>query len=136
RLSNYYLADDITNDIVELFQFLELGWPADGVFEAVGSYLDAVLAANQKVEPYRSLSDQKSPASVDEALCRFLVHLLGFPVVDIGIAARRCLAKYVEQDGRALARVLLAEPCWDAVQLEHILVALHVGSLKNSSVLE
>ena len=32
RLSNYYLMDDI----VRLFQFLELGWPADGVVEAVG----------------------------------------------------------------------------------------------------
>ena len=74
RLSNYYLTDDITNDIVELFQFLELGWPADSVLEAVGSYLDEVLAANQKVEPYSSLSDPKGPASVDEALCRFLVH--------------------------------------------------------------
>jgi hypothetical protein len=136
RLSNYYLTDDITNDIVELFQFLELGWPADGVLEAVGSYLNEVLAANQQVESYRSLCDPKSPASVDEALCRFLVHLLGFPVADIGSAARRCLAKYVEQDGRALASVLLAEPCWDGVQLEHILVALHVGSLQNPSVLD
>ena len=100
------------------------------------AYLDEVLAANQQVEPYRSLSDPKGPASVDEALCRFLVHLLGFPVVDIGIAARRCLAKYVGQDGRALASVLLAEPCWDAVQLEHILVALHVGSLQNPRALD
>lgn len=65
-----------------------------------------------------------------------MVHLSGFPVVDIGIAARRCLANYVEQDGRAFARVLLAEPCWDAVQLEHILAALHVGSLKNHRVLD
>ena len=121
--------------IVELFQFLELGWPADGVCEAVEAYLDEVLAANQQVEPYRSLSDPTSPASVDEALCRFLIYLLGFPVADIGIAARRCLAKYVEQDGRAFASVLLAEPCWDAVQLEHILVALHVGSLQNHRVL-
>jgi hypothetical protein len=135
RLSNYYLTDDITNEIVDLFQFLELGWPGDGVFEAVRAYLDEVLAANQKVEPYRSLDDPQSSASADETLCRFLVHLLGFPVVDIGIAARRCLAKYVEQDGRALASVLLAEPCWDAVQLEHILVALHVGSLKNPRAL-
>ena len=132
RLNNYYLMEDI----VDLFQFLGLGWPGGSVFEAVGAYLDEVLAANQKVEPYRSLSDPQSPASVDEALCRYLVHLLGFPVVDIGIAARRCLAKYVEQDGRALVRVLLAEPCWDAVQLEHMLVALHVGSLKNASVLK
>jgi len=132
RLGTYYLMDDI----VDLFQFIELGWPADGVFEAVGAYLDEVLAANQKVEPYRSLSDRKSPASVDETLCRFLVHLLGFPVVDIGIAARRCLAKYVELDGRALASVLLIEPCWDAVQLEHILVGLHVGSLTNPRVLD
>ena len=95
-----------------------------------------MLAANQTVEPYSSLATPKSPASVDEALCRFLVHLLGFPVVDIGTAARRCLAKYGEQDGRALARVLLAEPCWDAVQLEHILVALHVGALKNPKILD
>jgi hypothetical protein len=131
RLSNHYLMDDM----VDLCQFLELGWPADSVFEAAGAYLDEVLAANQQVELYRSLSDPQSPASIDEALCRFLVHLLGFPVVDIGIAARRSLAKYVEQDGRALPRVLLAEPCWDAVQLEHILVALHVGSLQNPKVL-
>src|SRR5215813_10196842 len=127
RLSGYSLMADI----VDLFQFLELGWPADGVCEAVGAYLDEVLAANPKVEPYRSLHDSTSPASVDEALCRFLIHLLGFPVADIGIAARRCLAKYVAQDGRALARVLLAESCWDAVQLEHILIALHVGSLQD-----
>jgi hypothetical protein len=132
RLSTYYL----TGDIVDLFQFLQLDWPADSIFDVVGAYLNEVLAANQKIEPYRSLSDPQSPVSVDETLCRFLIHLLGFPVADIGIAARRCLAKYVEQDGRALVRVLLAEPCWDAVQLEHILVALHVGSLKNSSVLE
>jgi hypothetical protein len=136
RLSNSFLTDDVTNEIVHLFQFLELGWPADGVLEAVGNYLNEVMAANQKVEPYSSLSDPKIPASVDEAFCRFLVHLLGFPVVDIGIAARRCLARYVEQDGRALASVLLAEPCWDAVQLEHILVALHVGSLKNPRALD
>ncbi len=132
RVSNYFLLEEI----VDLFQFLGLGWPADGVLEAVGAYLDEVLAANQKVEPYGSLSDPKSPTSADEALCRFLVHLLGFPVVDIGIAARRCLAKYVEQDGRALASVLLEEPCWDAVQFEHMLVALHVGSLQSRRVLD
>src|SRR6266850_8492556 len=32
RLGNYRLMDDV----VDLFQFLELGWPADGVFDAVG----------------------------------------------------------------------------------------------------
>lgn len=132
RLSNYYLMDDI----VDLFQFLELGWPADSVFDAIGAYLDEVLAANQKVESYRSLSDSQISASVDEALCRFLIYLLAFPVVDIGVAARRCLARYVEHDGRALVSVVLGEACWDAVQLEHILVALHVGSLKNRRSLD
>src|SRR5262249_29457406 len=107
RLSNYYLMDDI----VDLFQFLELGWPSDSVFDAIGAYLDEVLAANQKVESYRSLSDSQIAASVDEALCRFLIHLLAFPVVDIGVAARRCLAKYVEHDGRALVSVVLGEAC-------------------------
>jgi hypothetical protein len=106
------------------------------VCEAVGTYLDEVLAANQQVAPYSSLSNLASPASVDEALCWFLVHLLGLPVADSGSAARRCLATYVEQDGRALANVLRTEPCWDAVQLEHMLVALHVGSRKNPRVLD
>jgi len=131
RLNNYHLMDEL----VDLFQFLEICWPGDAVVDAVGAYLDEVLSANQKVESYRSLGDQKSLASVDEALCRFLIHLLSFPVVDIGIAARRCFAKYIELDGRSLASVLLAEPCWDAVQLEHILIALHVGSLQNHRVL-
>jgi hypothetical protein len=39
RLGNYRLMDDV----VDLFQFLELGWAADGVFDAVGAYLDEVL---------------------------------------------------------------------------------------------
>ncbi len=127
RLYNYYLMDDI----VDLFQFLELGWPADSVFDAIGAYLDEVLAAKQRVEPYRSFTDSQNHASVDEALCRFLIHLLAFPVVDIGVAARRCIGRYVEQDGRALVSVLQREVCWDSVQLEHILMALHVGLFKN-----
>lgn len=127
RLYKYYLMDDI----VDLFQFLELSWPAGSVFDAIGVYLDQVLAANQTVDKYRSLSDPQQSSSVDEALCRFLIQLLGFPIVDIAVAARRSLAKYVEQDGRALASLILREQCWDSVQLEHILIALHVGLLKN-----
>jgi hypothetical protein len=132
RLYNYYLMDDI----VDLFEFLELAWPAGSVVDAIGSYLDQVLGANQEVESYQSLSSPQKSASVDEALCRFVIHLLGFPVVDIGVAARRCLAKYVQCDGPALTSVLTREPCWDGVQLEHILMSLHVGSLRNRRGLE
>ncbi len=73
-----------------------------------------MLAANQKVNPYRSLSDPQQPTSVDEALCRFLIDLLGFPIVDIAAAARRGLARYVAHDGRALTSLLLREQCWDS----------------------
>jgi hypothetical protein len=130
RLSNFFLI----SEMVDLFEFLELAWPTDSVLETVGTYIDEVLEANQRVQEYRSLSEPKGPTSVDEALCQFLVHLLGFPVVDIGGAARRCLAKHVEDDTTAVAGVLLAEPVWDAVQLEHILAALHVGLRKNPKV--
>lgn len=131
RLNNYRM-----DCIADFFQFLELGWPTDDALNTIGSYLDEILVANQNVESYSSLTGRISPASVDSALCRFLVHLLGFPVIDIGIAVRRCLAKYVEHDGRALTNILLTESCWDAVQLEHIMVALHVGSLKNPRALD
>ena len=67
-------------------------------------------------------------------LCRFLIHLLAFPVVDVGIGARRALTRYIEIDGEGIIPHLLEKPCWDSVQLEHILIALHVGSQKNTQI--
>ena len=88
KLSNWLILSDI-GDILEL---LEVDWPADAVLEAVDDYLKQVLAASPQARPYESLSGPASSWSVDQALCRFVAELLAFPVVDVGVAARRALA--------------------------------------------
>ena len=118
----------LLNDILEMIDFLELDWPEEPVCQVINDYLDHVLAANPEIAPFESMIQTSKEGSVDEALCRFLVHLLAFPVLDVGIAARRTLSQYVRTSGNRFAELVKAEPCWDSVQLEHILVSLHVGS--------
>lgn len=66
--------------------------------------------------------------SVDHALCRFVTHLVAFPVVSVALATRRVLAQYFAADGSGIL-AMMAEDSWcDPLQLEHILVAVHVGS--------
>ena len=118
-----YLLSDI-GDILEL---LEVDWPAAAVLEAVQDYLEQVLAANTQVARYEALAGAAPAWTVDQGLCRFLAELLAFPVVDVGVAARRALAKYVAANGGALLRLLRDTPWWNPLQLEHILAAVHVG---------
>jgi hypothetical protein len=124
KLNSSYLL----YDILETIDFLELDWPAEAVYRAIDDYLDHVLAANQEVPPFESMIQTSEKGSTDEALCRFLVHLLAFPVVDPGVAARRALTRYAATDGNGIVALVRGEPCWDSVQLEHILASLHVGS--------
>ncbi len=124
RLFFSYLLSDI-GDILEL---LEVDWPGDAVLEAVHDYLEQVLAANTQVGPYESLTGSAPFWSADQGLCRFVAELLAFPVVDVGVAARRALAKYVAANGRALLGLLRDAPWWNPLQLEHLLAAVHVGA--------
>jgi len=124
KLNSSYLL----YDILETIDFLELDWPAESVCRVIDDYLDHVLAANQAVAPFESMIQTSEESSADEALCRFLVHLLAFPVVDVGVAARKALSQYVSTDENRFVALVKGEPCWDSVQLEHILVSLHVGS--------
>jgi hypothetical protein len=124
KISSSYLL----YDILETMDFLELDWPAEAVCRVIDDYLDHVLAANQEVSTFDSMLQTSEEGSADEALCRFLVHLLAFPVVDVGFAARRALAIYVTKDGNGFVSLVKGEPFWDSVQLEHILASLHVGS--------
>ena len=128
KLSSFHLL----YDILETIDFLELDWPSEAVCRAIDDYLDHVLAANKEVLIYESMSLTSEEGSADEALCRFLVHILAFPVVDVGVAARKALAQYATTDGNGLVALLRDEPCWDSVQLEHILASLHVGSRSNN----
>lgn len=124
KLNSTYLLYDILGTI----DFLELCWPGEAVCRTMDDYLDHVLAANMETPPYTSMTHASENGSADEGLCRFLVHLLAFPVVDVGVAARKALSSYATTAGKGLVTIIKGEPCWDSVQLEHILASLHVGS--------
>ena len=121
--SLYFLSDS-----GETFDLLEIDWPAEAVQSAVSDYLDHVLAANVPVPGYSSLDGPAPSWSADHALCRFITHLVPFPVVDVAVAARRVLARYFATDGSGVVAMMTDDPWWDPLQLEHILVAVHVGS--------
>jgi len=131
KLNSTYLLYDILGTI----DFLELAWPGDAVCRTMDDYLDHVLAANMEAPPYTSMTHASENGSGDEALCRFLVHLLAFPVVDVGVAARKALSSYATTDGKGLVAIFRGEPCWDSVQLEYILACLHVGLLRGNVAL-
>ena len=123
RLSPYYLLPDI-GDILEL---LEVAWPSDAVLEAVNDYLGQVLAANAETKPHKSLTETAPSWSADQALCRFLTELLVCPVVDVGFAARRALAKYLSAHGKGFVTLITGSPWWNPLQLEHLLATVHLG---------
>jgi hypothetical protein len=125
--SEYFLYD-----ILDTFEFLEFDWPSEAVCRVIDDYLNQVLAANQEVPPFNSMIQTSEEGTAEEALCRFLVHLLAFPVVDVGIAARKALARYVATGGNGFVALARGGPCWDTVQLEHILISLHMGSRRNN----
>ncbi len=122
-MSSYGLSD-----VGEILELLEVDWPRAAVVGAVRDYTEQILAANTRVRRYASLESLAPSLSVDQALCRFVAELLGFPAVDVGVAARRALGRYVEAGGRGLLALLAERPRWNAVQLEHLLVALEVGA--------
>jgi hypothetical protein len=132
KLNSSYLLYDILWTI----DSLELGWPGEAVCRTMDDYLDHVLAANKDVPPYTSMTHASENGSADEALCRFLVQLLAFPVIDVGVAARKALARYVKTDGSGFFTLFRGKPCWDSVQLEHILSCLHVGSRSSNAAVD
>ena len=121
--SSYFLPDS-----GETFDFLEIDWPVEEVQSAVSDYLDHVLAANVPVPGYSSLDGPAPSWSADHALCRFITHLVALPVVDVAVATRRVLTRYFAADGSGVVAMMTDDPWWDPLQLEHILVAVHVGS--------
>ena len=120
------------SDIGDILGLLEVDWPNDAVLEAVNDYIEQVLAANPKAQPYESLTDSAPSWSANQALSRFVAELLAFPVVDVGVAARRVLAKYLSANGKGLIALLTDPPWWNPLQLEHLLAAVHVGVASGS----
>ena len=86
----------------------------------------------RRQRPYESLTGSSPFWSADQALCRFLAELLACPVVEVGVAARRALTKYLSADGKELAALLTDPPWWNPLQLEHLLAAIHVSVASGS----
>jgi hypothetical protein len=111
KLGNPYLL----SEILDVFDFLEIQWPEEDSLHAIDEYLIGVLKANQAVPLYDSLTREGKIGSVDEAISKFLLRLLAFPVVDVGVSARRALGFYLPADGRGVVSLLNGESCWDGV---------------------
>ncbi len=122
KLFSMYLLDDI----VQLFAFLKIDWPLDAI-QVVDDYLNVVLGANRTAPEFSSLTNASSPGTADHAICRFVLRFLSFPVIDVGVAARRALARYALADGSGLVDLIIGEPAWDGVQFEHLLAVVHIG---------
>ncbi len=117
----------LLTDIGEILELLAVDWPSDAVLEAVDDYLIQVLAASPETRPYESLTRSVLPSSTDQALCRFLAELLVCPVVDVGLAARRALAKYLAVHGKGFVTLFTNSPWWNPLQLEHLLATVHLA---------
>lgn len=126
------LSTRLLDDITDIFDFLEIKWPTDTVCWAIDDYLTHVLSVSPRTDAFESLTQPLNEGSIDKALCRFIVHLIAFPVVDVGVAARRALAKYAGSEGNEIALILKEISCWDSVQLEHVLSCLHTASCNGS----
>lgn len=132
KLNTTYLL----HDIIEIFDFLELEWPNDSVYKILDDYIDQILSANKDIPKYESLIKDPEKGDINEALCHFLIYLLGFPIVDIGLAARRILAKYAATDGNNFLEIVKKDAIWNTIQLEHILICLHISSKLNKSAID
>ena len=126
----------LLSDIGEILELLEVDWPSEAAIEAVDDYLEQVLAANPSTPSYESLTGSAPSWSVEQALCRFIVELFACPIVDVGVAARRAVAKYLPANGKGLT-ALLTDRCWgNPLQLEHLLAAVHVGAASASTYID
>ncbi len=122
KLHSMYLLDEI----VQLFAFLKIDWPRDAI-QVIDDYLDVVLGANRPASEFSSLTNDSPPGAIDHAISRFVLRFLAFPVVDVGVAARRALARYALADGRGLVDLIIGKPAWDAVQFEHLLAVVQIA---------
>jgi hypothetical protein len=124
KLSMSYLLAEIDG----VLDLLDVAWPAAAARDAVADYAEQVLLATHSVPPLQAFAASAPSWSPDQALCRTISELLAFPVANVGFAARRVLGRYVAVDGRALVSLLTEPEWWNPLQLEHLLIAVHMGS--------
>ncbi len=119
-------------DIRDILEVLEVDWPCVAALDAVNDYIKQILGAHPTVRPYEALLGDAPSWSVNQTLCRFVCQLLAIPVVDVAVAARRVLTRYVSAGGGGLLALLTTQPWWKSMQLENILAAIHIGLTRGS----
>jgi hypothetical protein len=124
KLWNTMLLDDAP----EIIEFLRLDWPSDAVLSAIEDYVDNVLSVNRDVQPFPVFDEPEVHIHSDRALLRFVIFLLAFPVVDVGVAARCAIARFLTKAPDATSSLVADFDKCDCVQLEHLLAAIHVGT--------
>ena len=124
NLPHHFLLDEI----VDIFEFLQITWPAEDVLEIIDDYLNGVVGGNRQVPKMTALVGSSTSSSVDTALCRFICHFLSFPVVDIGVAARRVMGYYAIDDLPKVLAVLGDGVSLDQVQFEHLLACIQISA--------
>ncbi len=90
-------------------------------------YVDQVLEATAEHDRFSAFTCESKPMSVAVALVRFVLTLVAFPVVDVGIAARRALSAYAATDLSGAAVLLQQRHFCDSVQSEHLLASIQVS---------
>lgn len=125
-----YRRTFLLSNIPSIFDFLDIDWSNSEVQMGLGDYLDQVIEASRDVPPYDFLTSESRKISLDQSLIEFVIQFLAFPVVEVGAAARRAIARCIATTGNGLSTWSAAEAIADCVQWEHILVAIHVASLE------
>jgi hypothetical protein len=114
----------LLSDIPEIFDTLQIPWPGNEVLDTVAAYLDKALVASRESAPMEALNSSEAAISTDAALCRFAIHLLGFPVFEVGLGARKSLAEFAVEDQDGAAIVFSQNTGCDSIQLEHLLASI------------
>ena len=131
QLGDYFLISELPG----LFEFLDIGWPHDAVLESLEEFVDEILEASADVRAYRSVTESVDGSGAEEAIARFLVRLLGLPAEDVSRAARRALSSYFAKFRCGFVPALVEDDVWNEIELEHLLIAIDVGSRESPNML-
>jgi len=118
----------LLGELPDILDFLEIPWPSAAVIRSIEDYVDQVLGAAAPQPSFTSFSFEEKDITPTDAFARFVLSLVGFPVVDVGVAARRVLSSFASSDPTGPTVLFEARQTCDSVQFEHLLASIQVAS--------
>ncbi len=118
----------LLGELPDIFDFLEIPWPSTAIVKSIDDYVDQVLGAAATRPSFTSFTFEQKDMTPTDAFARFVLTLVGFPVVDVGVAARRVLSKFASIDPTGPTVLFEARQTCDSVQFEHVLASIDVAS--------